>query len=211
LVRRLLALTARDDVALMALQAEAAAALGTFDLGAFRKELTARLRVSGFVDWRGAGRYARRADAVLDVLESLLAGGRAADVVTLTEHVMARLDTAMGHIDDSGGYLQDAISRVADLHHAACVAARPEPRRRGAARGECVGGRLGVVPRRPRALCGRPGRGGSRCLPGPARARVGDVAAARARGDAADRAGRRPALPDHASAGEPGARRRQRG
>jgi tetratricopeptide (TPR) repeat protein len=129
LVGRLLAVTARDEVAVTALRTEAAAASGTFDLPEFRKELTARLRVSGFVDWRGAGRYADRVDAVLDVLQSLLAGGRADDVVTLTEHLMARLDTAMGKIDDSGGYLHGVISRVEDLHHAACAAAFPEPRR----------------------------------------------------------------------------------
>jgi tetratricopeptide (TPR) repeat protein len=129
LVRRVLALAERDEVALMALEAEAAAAAGTFDLRAFRKELTAQLRVSGYIDWRGAGWYARRADAVLDLLESLLDGGRAGDVVTLAEHVMARLDTAMGRIDDSGGYLHGVTSRVADLHHAACVAAQPDPRK----------------------------------------------------------------------------------
>jgi tetratricopeptide (TPR) repeat protein len=129
LVRRLFALAERDEVALMALRAEAAAAAGTFDLAAFRKELTARLRVSGFVDWRGAGRYARRADAVVDVIEGLLDGGRASDVVALAEHVMARLDTAMGRIDDSGGHLHGVVARVADIHHAACVAARPDPRR----------------------------------------------------------------------------------
>ncbi len=128
-MRRLLALAERDEVALMALRAEAAAATGRFDLAGFRKELTARLRISGFVDWRGAASYARRADAVLDVIERLLAAGRASDVVVSCEHVMARLDTALGRIDDSDGHLREVIARVADLHHAACVAARPDPRR----------------------------------------------------------------------------------
>lgn len=94
LARRLVALAQRDEVALTALRAEASAAAGTFDLAGFRKELTSRLRVSGYVDRRGAGAYARRVDAVLDLLEQLLAAGRAADVVTSAEHVMARLDTA---------------------------------------------------------------------------------------------------------------------
>src|SRR5438876_62944 len=48
LVRRLVKLAERDEVALTALRAEAAAAAGTFDLAAFRKELTSRLRVSGY-------------------------------------------------------------------------------------------------------------------------------------------------------------------
>jgi tetratricopeptide (TPR) repeat protein len=131
LVRRLLALAERDEVASTALRAEAAAATGTFDLAAFRKELTARLRVSGFVDRRRAGTYAQWAHAVLDVLEQLLAAGRPDDVLVCAEHVMARLDTAMSRIDDSSGYLGAVVSRVQDLHHAACVAARPDPRRLG--------------------------------------------------------------------------------
>src|SRR5438128_12626756 len=95
LVRRLLVLAERDEVALTALRAEAAAAAGTFDLAGFRKELTARLRVSGYLDRRGARTYAERAHAVADLLAQLLAAGRAADVVVSAEHVMARLDTAM--------------------------------------------------------------------------------------------------------------------
>lgn len=129
LVGRLLALAERDEVALATLRAEAAAAAGTFDLAGFRKELTARLRVSGYVDWRGARDYARRVEGLLDVLESLIDGGRAADVVVLAEHVMARLDTAMGRIDDSDGHLGQITSRVVDIHHAACVGARPDSKR----------------------------------------------------------------------------------
>lgn len=131
LARRLLVLAGRDEVALTALHAEAAAAAGTFDLASFRKELTARLRVSGYLDRRRAGEYARRADAVLDLLEQLLTAGRAADVVVCAEHVMARLDTALNRIDDSNGYLGSVVSRLQDLHHAACVSAQPDPRRLG--------------------------------------------------------------------------------
>jgi hypothetical protein len=46
LVARLLALAERDEVALTALRAEEAAVSGAFDLAAFRKELTARIRIS---------------------------------------------------------------------------------------------------------------------------------------------------------------------
>ena len=82
LVSRLLALAERDEIALTALRVEAAAFSGDFDLAAFRKELTARLRISGFVDRRGAAGYAQRVHGLLDV-----------------------------------------------FHFAACVAARPEPKR----------------------------------------------------------------------------------
>lgn len=131
LARRLLVLAERDEIALTALRAEAAATAGTFDLASFRKELTARLRVSGYLDRSYAAGYARRADAVLDLLEQLLKAGRAADVVVCAEHVMARLDTALNRIDDSNGYLGSVSSRLQGLHHAACVAAQPDPRRLG--------------------------------------------------------------------------------
>jgi uncharacterized Zn finger protein len=129
LVARLLALAERDEVALTALRAEQAAASGEFDLAAFRKELTARIRISGYVDWRGAAAYAQHVHGLLDVLEALIATGRAADVVVLAEHVMARLDTALGRIDDSNGHMGGVLDRVSDLHLAACDAARPEPKR----------------------------------------------------------------------------------
>jgi uncharacterized Zn finger protein len=129
LVDRLLAPGERDEVAVTALRAEKAAASGDLDLAAFRKELTARMRISGFVDWRGAAGYAQRVHGLLDVLEALIAAGRTADVVVLAEHVMARLDTALGRIDDSNGHMGGVLDRVADIHLAACLAARPEPKR----------------------------------------------------------------------------------
>jgi tetratricopeptide (TPR) repeat protein len=66
---------------------------------------------------------------LLDVLDALIAAGRAADVVVLAEHVMARLDTALGRIDDSNGHMGEVLGRVSDLHLAACDVARPEPKR----------------------------------------------------------------------------------
>jgi uncharacterized Zn finger protein len=131
LVDRLLALAAHDEVASTALRTEVAAAAGEFDLAGFRKQLTARMRVSGFVDWRGAADYAQRVLGLLDILEGLLSAGHAAEVVALAEHMVARLDTAMGRIDDSGGHLGDVTTRLADIHHRASVAAGPDPRRLG--------------------------------------------------------------------------------
>lgn len=129
LERRLLAIAARDEAALTALRAEAAAAAGGIDVAGLRKSLTAQLRVSGFIDWRGSRSYAERVDGVLDLLEHLIAGGCAAEVVVLAEHVIARLDTALGRIDDSGGWLGPVADRAQALHLAACTAVRPDPRK----------------------------------------------------------------------------------
>lgn len=131
LVDRLLALAERDEVALTTLRAEVATAAGELDLVTFRKELTARLRIAGYVDWRGAAGYAERVHGLLDMLEALVAAGRAADVVVLAEHAMARLDTALGRIDDSNGDMAEVLERLADIHFTACIAARPDPKRLG--------------------------------------------------------------------------------
>lgn len=66
-------------------------------------------------------------DEALDLLDA----GHAAAVVELAEHCMKRLDTALGKLDDSGGYLGAPVDRLRWLHHAACFAARPDPRALG--------------------------------------------------------------------------------
>ena len=130
LVERLIALATRDEGLELALVTEARAAAGSFELAELKKQLTAQLRVSShYLHWRAVREYAGRIDGVLDVLEALLEGGHGAEVVLLAEHVMKRLDTALGRIDDSGGYTQEPVERLNEIHHAACVAARPDPRK----------------------------------------------------------------------------------
>ena len=129
LARRLLAVADRDDAFRLSLLAEARAAGGDLDVGALKKELTARLRISGGYDsWYRSREYAVEVDAVLDLLDGLLASGHGDAVVALAEHVIKRLDTAMSRLDDSGGYLALPIGRVADIHCARAVA-RPGRRR----------------------------------------------------------------------------------
>ena len=127
LARRVLELSLDDRAALLGLRAETQAATGTLDVAALRREISSGLRVAGFVDWRRAREYARKAEAVVAILEGLLARGQGAAVVELCEHVITRLDKAMGKIDDSGGNLGYANDRVETLHLDACRAARPDP------------------------------------------------------------------------------------
>ena len=130
LARRLLAAARRDDGLWLALAAEARAASGALDVAALKKQLTVQLRVSSrYLHGRATREYATGVDGALDVLQSLIEAGRAAEVVALSEHVVKRLDTALGKIDDSGGYLADRVERVQAIHLAACEAALPEPRK----------------------------------------------------------------------------------
>lgn len=48
--------------------------------------------------------------------------------MTLAEDAHRRAETALGHIDDSGGWLTDISHRVAGLHQAGVGCVRPDPR-----------------------------------------------------------------------------------
>lgn len=127
LVDLVLDLAARDPGALLRLRTEAAAAAGTVDVAALRKELTRAIAIRGFVDYRDAADYADGVDAALGALDALLAAGQPAPVVTLAEHAMARLETARNRIDDSGGEITYLAGRLRDQHLEACRRARPSP------------------------------------------------------------------------------------
>src|SRR5262249_34912964 len=112
------------------LLSEAQATTGRVDVPALKKELTSMLRVSSRHEhWRGARDYADEAQAAIEVVAGVLHAGAAVEAMALAEHVMRRLETALRRVDDSGGFLSWPVEQVAELHHAACVAARPDPRK----------------------------------------------------------------------------------
>jgi len=132
LVRRLLAVSRRHEDVRFGLESEAGAAVGTFDLAAAKKQLTAQVAIRGqFLAPRATRAYAKEVGAAVDTVAGLLDAGLAADVVVLCEHLMKRLDTALGRVDDSGGHLAAPFGRLKELHHQACVAARPDVRALG--------------------------------------------------------------------------------
>ena len=124
-----LELAERNPGALLRLRTEAAAAAGTVDVAALRKELTRAIAIRGFVEYRGTHAYAERVEGVLDALDTLLAAGRPEPVVTLAEHAMARLETARNRIDDSDGTITYLADRIRDQHLEACRRVRPDPGR----------------------------------------------------------------------------------
>ena len=130
IAERLVDAARRDDRLRLSLTTEARAATGTLDLAALKKQLTARLRVSTrHYHWRGSRDYAEEAMVALDVLEGLLAAGQAGSVIPLAEHAIKRLDAAMSRIDDSGGFIGEPVLRLQEIHHRACAAAPPDPRK----------------------------------------------------------------------------------
>lgn len=81
----------------------------------------------GFVDYRSMYDYSRGIEEIIDSVEDLLDSGHAAEVIELCEHALACLEDALGSVDDSDGYMGGIKERLCDLHHRACVAARPDP------------------------------------------------------------------------------------
>lgn len=129
LIDRVLNLARISDEAWLGLVSEARISTGDLDIAQLKKQLTAAIRVSGYMHWRQVRFYAEQIEAIIEMLRALYGAGHAAPVVELAEHVIARLDTAMGHIDDSSGALGLVCEDVAALHLAACEAARPDPRK----------------------------------------------------------------------------------
>lgn len=128
LVDLILAQAQSDEFMRGRLLLEAAKAQGTgIALDAYRRAIDDVIDVGGYVDYRSMYDYSRGIEEVIDSIEELLEAGHAAEVVDLCEHALACLEDALGSVDDSDGYLGGIKERLCDLHHAACLAARPDP------------------------------------------------------------------------------------
>lgn len=102
-----------------------AAAAGDPDTGELRR-LVDTLRPRGFVDYDGAFDYARKADDVLDALDTL-ARDHPESVGQLYRRVVRHVTKTSEQADDSDGAIGDAAGRAVDGYAAACRAAPPDP------------------------------------------------------------------------------------
>lgn len=96
------------------------------NLGVFRKSIAAALRTGG-IDYYSTPRYARRVQQVIDSVAALLNDGHAKAVVELTEFALAKLERAIGEVDDSDGHMGDIIASFEELHLEACKLAQEDP------------------------------------------------------------------------------------
>ena len=97
------------------------------DLAAYRKAIASATRTNGFVDYHAAPDYARRVQQVIDSIAALLDDGHPLAVIQLTEYMFAKLENAIGDMDDSDGYMGGILPELHDLHHRACLKAPPDP------------------------------------------------------------------------------------
>ena len=118
----------RDELLRDRLLLEAAKAQGArIDLDGYRRAIEAAMDPGDYVDYRAMFDYARGVEDLIDSLGELFDAGHALEVVELCEHALACLDEAIGSMDDSDGHTSDIKESLCDLHHAACLKARPEP------------------------------------------------------------------------------------
>lgn len=129
LVALIMDLAERDDLLFRRLEMEAASAADDDKtvLSRLRKAVTDATRTGGYIHYREASDWADGVEAVLDHVAGLVPAGRAALALRLIDHALARIEKAIGEIDDSAGYGTDLLNRTRDIHLAACRAARPEP------------------------------------------------------------------------------------
>lgn len=100
---------------------------GGGDVAAYRAMIDRAFTIHGFVGYRDAYDYFAGIDETVDALDELLAGGQPEAVIELAEHALRALAAAIERVDDSGGGTQLVVERLEELHHQACVAARPAP------------------------------------------------------------------------------------
>jgi len=99
----------------------------SLDRKAVRQAVTAATRTGGFVDYRRAADFARGIDQVVHSLAQILDAGLAEEAIPLIEYALRRVERAIEHMDDSDGHMRPILDDLQTLHHAACVAARPNP------------------------------------------------------------------------------------
>ena len=97
------------------------------DLAAFKHAINQATDTGDFVDYYSAHDFARGIDNVVDSIKELLADGFANEVIELTEHALGRVEKALGDMDDSDGNMGDILERLQEIHHKACVKAKPDP------------------------------------------------------------------------------------
>ena len=118
----------RDPMLRRALLTKAALARGEgLDIATFQDAIDSATDTGGFVDYGAAHDFAEGIDAVVDSIAELLDDGHADAVIELTEHALEAVESAMNEVDDSDGYVGGILDRLQELHHAACVAAKPDP------------------------------------------------------------------------------------
>ncbi len=105
----------------------AVASAGTEASHTLRRAIEDAIAPDGYVPYQEVYAYTQGVDVVIERLDELLAAGHPELVLDLTEHAIGCAERAVEFVDDSDGLLRGVAERLAELHLAACEAARPDP------------------------------------------------------------------------------------
>jgi SWIM zinc finger len=116
----------RIHVRLLATTAAVGAAPGS-SFGRVKHAFDLAIEPGGFVGWNEAFQFVQGLEAVIDEVEKQRGPGDGAAVVTFCEHALRKVESSFDYVDDSNGELGGVKERLEELHHRACVEARPDP------------------------------------------------------------------------------------
>lgn len=128
LVDILVDLADRDPAIFQRLDLSAAASTGDEAMleTRLKKVIDSATRTGRFIDYRAAGGWAAEVDRALDALDAIARGRTAPTAMRLAFHAVARIEKAIGHMDDSDGHCTTLMARAADIHLGACRDAKPD-------------------------------------------------------------------------------------
>ena len=84
------------------------------------------VRSDGYVGYREAYSYARGVEEAVDRVDHLLKSGQPVAAIELAEYALKAVEGQMESVDDSDGSMQPILDRLQEIHHNACVKARPD-------------------------------------------------------------------------------------
>jgi uncharacterized Zn finger protein len=93
----------------------------------FERALRNAIRPGSFIDYYEAYSYAEGIATAFDSLEDLLEAGYAQEVMELCEYAFPMFEEALNSVDDSDGHMSPLIEQLQELHHTACLTAKPDP------------------------------------------------------------------------------------
>ena len=93
----------------------------------FRKAIDQATKSERFVDYYSMRVFSRGLEDLIRELSSAIPS-YPEECVGLAEYFLSGIEKKIHSLDDSAGYMRPIIERIEELHHAACVAARPEPK-----------------------------------------------------------------------------------
>ncbi|MCU0576173.1 MAG: SWIM zinc finger family protein [Desulfobacterota bacterium] len=99
------------------------------DMKKIKKLLHNAITIRGYVDYHNAYDYSCRVEHAIQYLDQLLGEGHAAQVAELAEYAISRMEASLERVDDSDGYMGGFSRDLMDIHHRACLASRPDPKK----------------------------------------------------------------------------------